>query len=1114
MRTRALLILVVTAVLAPREASAQLDPLLFLKRTTPNILLMVETTNRMQRDHNDDYLDKHVYSKSSLNGDDQLTLGIDSSNTASYYRRKYIGLAHITPNANNEKFQADRIEIVGDLQGEAYARFDTRTRINIAKAALAEAIHRNTGVARFALMKTRQSSPSFPTTGLPNEGPVKLQDLVQKSPVTGDSGGKWNITRPTVASNTNNGAVAASSPLVCSSAGVTCVVAADATNANTTVLSTLSLETGASGSLIPAGRDSSTQLDAPIDLMLTDLKSEATRLTAADAALSLTAAPYRQCRNTVAVLVVGGGQGNTSTGDPSTIAADFKNIGANHRVPVYVIAVAPAAGTVMSGLQAVASASGGKYTEITAAMVAATTAGEPVPEFVAAVNEAIQHSFADQADCDTDPTTLLPYGPYSEHQVTSPIVGTVNLKDAFDINRNSLNDSTTPFNETYITNGNSEIPQRSNVLITSGFSLPGFDGKMRAFRVYRPALPGVGESTPSTGYKFVADGRRLWVACAPGTTPSGVTTTSPCASLSTSQRKIYTALPDGTVVAFTTANVLLLKDYLLPSSRHPNAGTTDAASLIEFIRSKPLGAIVGSTPALMDPPSLDPPPDAAYPAFKAAHANRRSIIWVGANDGMIHGIDARLGVEVWAFIPFNLLPKLHTLRSGQPVGDFRYFADGSPKVSDVKVGTQWRTYLVIGQGAGGTFYQTFDVTLDNMAVTVSQTDDAAANVLAYFALPASVPLVWSFPRYSKFDASLGCNATTLPCTGASAHPVFGELSSSATAAEKSVGETWSDPAVGQISTASGPYAVLTGSGFYKYSLQGPYRGGAAAGTTFYILDAAAGTVLASSNVGNDGTAETGTAADSCDAANDCTALKNALQADPVATGPSDSRFITKAYLGDLDGRIWRFDITMPTSTTVQIATPVKLFDAGAMHPMFSSMATVNVGTTQQYLFQGTGSEFLPADNVSEQYKLLVVLDNGTSGLEKAKILLEKTDGIGNDEKVTSFPAVAGDIVFFATTTYKPQTPCTAPDGNLYAFTFIGGPAYDTNNDGAVTTKGTNPDKTKVRTSTGERATAPFIVDQHLVFGAGENIELLGDEKDFNNGVGQAGVRILSWREVR
>src|SRR6185436_12439611 len=129
-------------------------------------------------------------------------------------------------------------------------------------------------------------------------------------------------------------------------------------------------------------------------------------------------------------------------------------------------------------------------------------------------------------------------------------------------------------------------------------------GKMRAFRVYKPEV----DASKPTGYKFTNDGRRLWVACAPGTATTGLSTT-PCTSLTTSQRNIYTALSDGTVVAFTTANAATLKDYLLPSSRHSTATTTTAEELITFIRSQPLGAIVVSTPAIMDAPSLDPPPD-------------------------------------------------------------------------------------------------------------------------------------------------------------------------------------------------------------------------------------------------------------------------------------------------------------------------------------------------------------------------------------------------------------------------------------------------------------------------------------------------------------------------
>jgi Tfp pilus tip-associated adhesin PilY1 len=503
----------------------------------------------------------------------------------------------------------------------------------------------------------------------------------------------------------------------------------------------------------------------------------------------------------------------------------------------------------------------------------------------------------------------------------------------------------------------------------------------------------------------------------------------------------------------------------------------------------------------MDPPSLDPPPDSDYPGFADANKNRRSVIWVGANDGMLHGIDARLGKEVWAFVPFNLLPKLGALKSGQPLGSFRFYVDGSPKVADVKVGGRWRTYMVMGQGPGGTFYQTFDVTLENMANTVAPDSDDLSSVLSYFSSTSAVPLKWAFPSYSHFDVNVGA---------------WGDVSATATAVEKSVGETWSDPAVGQIATDDSPFVVLTGSGFLKYTTQQQAnRGGAVAGTTFYLLDVGTGAVYDSRNVGNDGKGET---LDNCslDTTKGCTELKNALQADPVATGPADSRFISKAYVGDLDGKIWRFDVTLNSSNVPVIQQMLNLYtistgsgSKASDHPVFSSMATVSIGSTQQYLFVGTGSDLLPSTKINVQYAMIVVLDQGASGVQKAIIKLEAVDGVNGEEKVTSFPAVAGDIVFFSTTTYK-AVACAKPDANLYAFTFIGGAAYDTNNDGKMN----NTDSAKVRTTVGARATAPFIVDQHLVFGAGNTIEEFGDPQDFNNGVGQAGVRILSWREVR
>src|SRR5205085_2954706 len=132
------------------------------------------------------------------------------------------------------------------------------------------------------------------------------------------------------------------------------------------------------------------------------------------------------------------------------------------------------------------------------------------------------------------------------------------------------------------------------------------------------------------------------------------------------------------------------------------------------------------------------------------------------NDGMLHAIDGRLGQEVWAFIPFNLLSKLKELRFGQSIGSFNFFADGSPKIADVKVSAPcaasvtscWRTYLFTGEGPGGTFYQTFDVTLDNMATVASPTSDNIADVLSYFSTPSRVAFKWAFPSYTDFDYSL------------------------------------------------------------------------------------------------------------------------------------------------------------------------------------------------------------------------------------------------------------------------------------------------------------------------------------------------------------------------
>jgi hypothetical protein len=1067
---------VLIGAIAPVPAYAQLDPLLFLKNTQPNVILAVDTANRMQRDPDNTFYDPGTYTETGAGY--EAAMGLAAADAAKVYRRKFFSLVHSNINTADEKFLATSIDAIGDAEGLSYTTFYERTRLAIARRGLIQAIADNTSNARFALIRTRHANFTPGTAG--NEQPVRiLNNAAQQA--TGDvSSNKWKITRNSV--GTSNSSQTTSGLLV----------AADAVGANSGITTILGRNVFDSGTprLLPAGADSVFVRDEPVGLLLDDARSHASTLINADIAAS-------GCRNTVVVLVVGGGEGTINSQNLKTKAATFLNVN-GRRVPIYVVALFPSADEVAS-LQEIATASGGQYFEVTEAMVDAAlgeaTVSQPfpsVPQVVRAVNTAVQHAYVETTKFNTAPTAALPLGPLSEFQVTSPIVGTVNLRGASKLTLTGP--QVLPDSETHLTTGTTEIPQRANVLVTSAFTLPGFDAKLRAFRVYKP----VADPSKPSGYKFMQDGSRLWENSVPAA----------------GSRNIYTVLPgSSTLVPFTAANVDSLKAHL---------NVTDPDTLIAYVRALPMGAVVGSTPGFLDVPSLDPPPDPDYPGFREANKDRRSLIFVGANDGMMHALDARTGVEVWAFIPFNLLPKLKALRSGQSLDAFKYFVDSSPKISDVKVGGEWRTYLFFGQGPGGTFYNTLDVTLEGIDDSVAEDSTSTAALLTYFADPSAIEWKWSFPRLTSFDAEIA---------------PYGELSAAvASAVEQTVGETWSDPAIGQVHDDSGPYVMIVGSGYLKYSVQSTYRTAAArAGTTFYVLDVATGNVLGNKDVGADGVAETN---NDCRSVLDCRKMKNALQMDPVATGPQDQRHVTMAYIGDLDGKVWRFAIGL-SGGSLTLSAPTQLYSAGAEYPLFASMATVNVGGSNQYIFVGTGSDLLPspdAANKQQTSSLLVLLDSGATATKKAEVLLEKIDGAAGEEKVSTFPAVAGDIVFFTTTTYNVTTPCTPYSANLYAFTFIGGPAYDTNNDGKLSSgttgstggggkgKGgggggsgggaTTADSQKVFTAAGQRATAPFIVDQHLVFSTGGNIQMFGDPEDFNNGVGQAGVRILSWRAVK
>ena len=1072
-------------------AFAQLDPLLFIKRVPPTVIVVFDTSMRMLDDGSGNVYDPNFYVTSS---DAAVMAAFPNINAATTktYRRVYHNLQSA---AAPGKYTADNITATAQIWDPANAltsnnaadqAFLDTTRYNIAKSGLTAAINENSSSTfRWGLIKLRQNTPAW-RTGANCDKPVLVSDATQAlykdtSPCSASATlGNYAIYTPSVA--------AANYAQSTAPAGTVVVTPAANTAASMTTL--LARGPNDNTGLVPASIPGVGFADRPLDYALVDAKA------AAVAAMTADTAANRSCRNTIVVLITGGKDSGdatyTSSHNAATTASSFLSVsasGVTKRVPIVVVAVKPAAADVAS-LQAIATNSGGAYRSVTTAF-----------EVTAAVDYAVQQAFARSGDFDT--------GASSEFTPVSPIVGTVNLKNGKDINGAAL-----PNTDITANPGGQPLQQRSNFLLTGGFTLPGFDGVLRAFRTFKPVV----DSTKPTGWKFVNDGTRLWRDLDGRPSMAGKARIP----LDPNTRNIYTFIPDGSgggsVIPFNLANAATLAPHLGTNA------TTNA--LITTVRAQNIGAVIGSTPAIMDVPSLDPPPDDDYgradspTSFAGIHKDRRATIFVGANDGMIHAIDARTGYEVWAFIPYNLLPKLRTFRDGQSVDQFDYFVDSSPKIAEVKIGASWHSLLLVGEGPGGTFYQTFDVTEAGMGVDPTLDDlGTVSTLLSHYDAPnESIVFKWSFPNYNSFDPTYNATFTLADGMPGGKLRMYGDLKATASFAEKTVGFTWSDPAVGSLDATRGTTSVIVGSGYFPdIETLIPSRGASApkAGAAMYLLNVDTGLLL-----GNTAGTTCPTVSSASGSGSGCVLIgdvangrKNALQADPTAAGESGGVAVTKAYLGDIDGKYWRFNFT-----PAGVITANQMVDTG--QPIYASSALLFVGATDVYMFFATGSDLLASSTPggTGTFKLYGLKDNTPAAGATTKFAVNlgtvtNSGGLATGERPSTSPSVAGDIVFYTTTTEAANTPCADFSANLYALTYAGGAAYDSNNNGKID----NNENPIAKTLAG-RATAPFIVDQHLYTGTsganGARVEAFGDPEDFNNGIGQVGVRILSWREIR
>ena len=136
-----------------------------------------------------------------------------------------------------------------------------------------------------------------------------------------------------------------------------------------------------------------------------------------------------------------------------------------------------------------------------------------------------------------------------------------------------------------------------------------------------------------------------------------------------------------------------------------------AAPVFRSRATSVLGDIVNSAPTYVGGPtgeyrdSIEP---GRYSTYATGRSGQAPVIYVGANDGMLHGFSAASGSELFAYVPWAVRNRLANLSTNPYT--HQYTVDGSPSVGDAYVGGAWKTMLVAGMNAGAPGLYALDVT--------------------------------------------------------------------------------------------------------------------------------------------------------------------------------------------------------------------------------------------------------------------------------------------------------------------------------------------------------------------------------------------------------------------
>lgn len=485
-----------------------------------------------------------------------------------------------------------------------------------------------------------------------------------------------------------------------------------------------------------------------------------------------------------------------------------------------------------------------------------------------------------------------------------------------------------------------------------------------------------------------------------------------------------------------------------------------------------LGDVIDSNPVYVGAPAAgySDVDHKGYSTFQSNFKDRKPVVYVGANDGMLHGIDASVawidtnpavdsdgdgnltndrdvpvptadaGKEVIAYVPSMVYSNLSRLTDSNYKGNgsHRYFVDSSPMVADVCTASctvssaVWESILVSGLGAGGKGFFALNVTNPDVAA------HDTANTPQFSVAQASNIVLWEF----KDDADLGFTFNNSPTN-------------------------LNNGQAKQIAKfENGRWGVVLGNGYnsadgkavlYVLFVQGPTGSGGAwqAGGVDYVK------IVADAPVAKD----------------------NGLSA-PMPFDSDGDGMVDTVYAGDLKGNMWKFDLSSTNAASWTSAS--LLFVAqdglGNRQPIINTPEVTLHPTAGNMVLFGTGKFLETGDATSTSVQTLYgIQDAGSTVSGRGDLIpqtilsdLTVTQGCGalplpacpaapkgwyadlpiSGERMTGTAKLVSGTIFF--NTFIPSTsPCEfGGTGNQIPLNYLTGampdaPVFDTNNDGVI-----------------------------------------------------------------